>query len=274
MMQYPVDHTSASQLDQFWTCGEQFRRRYVLGHKIPPGIAACTGSAVHKAAEVNWKAKLTSGEDEPLSVLTDAAAEAYDAKVRDEGVFVPEDERPSAPLMLLEGKEQAVALVKPLREDLAPQMRPALVEQRIELARPELPVPILGFVDLYTEDKRLSDIKTSARAWSAQKVLAATQPTLYREMIRQLTGEVPARITIDQLVKTKVPKYEVAEADRTDADTEVLIERFRLMAQTVNAGIFAPADPEHWKCQPKFCGFYWTCKYIPAHRRILPKRSV
>lgn len=42
-------YLSVSQLDTFTRCGEQFRRRFMEGECIPPGIAARIGSGVHKA---------------------------------------------------------------------------------------------------------------------------------------------------------------------------------------------------------------------------------
>jgi hypothetical protein len=47
----------------FQRCGEQYRRRYLENEIIPPGISARIGSGVHKAAEINFRAKIQTGED-------------------------------------------------------------------------------------------------------------------------------------------------------------------------------------------------------------------
>ena len=46
-----IDHISPSMLGLFCRCQEAFRRRYIEGIKLPPGIAACIGTGMHKGAE-------------------------------------------------------------------------------------------------------------------------------------------------------------------------------------------------------------------------------
>jgi len=266
-----IDHISASQFDMFVRCAEQWRRRYIEDEIIPPGIAAHIGSGFHGAAELNFTEKLKSGENQPKNVLQDAAATAYKKRLDEQGVFVPHKERPSLEKDLGAGLDMAVALVDPLLEFAGP-IQPALVEHRATIDVDGLP-QILGFIDLYTTERRLSDLKTTKRTWSQQQADTATQPTLYREMIRAELGEPPASHTIDCFVKTKTPKYERVETVRQDEDFEVLTEKMRLMMRLVNAGLFPPADPGSWVCSPRFCGYFLTCKHIAAHRKILPKRS-
>jgi hypothetical protein len=132
---------------------------------------------------------------------------------------------------------------------------------------------IVGYPDLYTVDKRLSDSKTAGKKWNDQQVQTATQPTLYREMIKAETGSYPALMTIDQFVKTKEPYYARAETTRTADDFRILTDRFRIMMTMINAVIFPPSKPDAWWCCPRWCGLYYFCPAIPEHRKLLPKRS-
>lgn len=266
-----IDHISPTQYDMFTRCAEQWRRRYAEGEIIPPGIAAVTGSGFHAAAELNFTEKMITGEDQPKSVLQDVAATAYRKRLDEQGVFIPHQERPSAEKDLGKGLDDAVRLVDPLLE-FAPPIQPALVEHRSELILDGLP-PIIGFIDLYTTERRLSDLKTAAKKWPQQKADTATQPTVYREMIKREFGEAPAIQTIDCFVKTKTPKYETVETIRKDEDLEVLANKMRLMMRMITAGIFPPADPGSWVCSPRFCGFWYSCPHIANHRKLLPKRS-
>ena len=75
-----------SHLNTGFRCMEQLRRRYFLNEIIPPGIAAGTGTSVHFAAEQNHKIKMVTGEDEPLSVLTDATRDGF-VKAFSNGIF-------------------------------------------------------------------------------------------------------------------------------------------------------------------------------------------
>lgn len=268
-----VRHLSASQYSMWEGCAEQWRRRYLLGERIPPGIAALTGTGVHASTELNFEQKVTTHEDMPLSDLKDAARDAYWHEAEKQGVFVPRDELPGAKGQIADGLDEAVRLVDPLREQFLPQIQPYLYEQRMILKEDDLP-DIVCYPDVLSTDWRLSDLKTTKRKWPDGKVQASHQPTLYREAVFRETGHYPRFITIDQIVKTKVPKYEFAVADRCDEDYQTLLRRFRLMVASCETGLFAPAEPSHWRCSPRFCGYYYTCKFIPPHRRVLPKRSV
>ena len=59
------------------SCGEQYRRRYVLKQIRPPGVALHIGSATHKGVEENLKEKARSGKLLPLDSVTDAAVESF-----------------------------------------------------------------------------------------------------------------------------------------------------------------------------------------------------
>lgn len=267
-----ITHLSLSQLDMFTRCGEQYRRRYLEEEIIPPGISARIGSGVHKAAETNLREKKRTGHDLPLDAVQDCAAEAYHKALQDGVFFAPED-LPSAKKALAEGKDTAVSLATLFRKELAPTITPALVEERIVIDLPGVDLPVVTILDVYTEDKTLRDLKTSGKKWHDGKAHASNQPTAYREAVRQATGEYPAALLFDVLVSNKTPVLQTLSTQRDAQDTAILARKFQLMCASINAGIFLPAQPDHWCCGPRFCGYFFTCPHIPAHRKILPKRS-
>lgn len=135
-----ITHLSASQLGMFQRCGEQWKRRYLEGEVIPPGIAARIGTGVHKAAEANFRFKMETGQDWPLDAVQDAAAEAYD-KALSQGVFISPDEAPGAKLAMAEGKDTAVALATLFRRELARPYSPAWWNTRSRWIFPASPCP-------------------------------------------------------------------------------------------------------------------------------------
>ena len=268
-----TNHRSASQFNMFFGCGQQYAFRYEEGIIIPPSVAALSGLSVHGAAQYNFDQKIESGVDEPLSVLQDVAAETYEKKSED-GFFVADDDKSAAEIIYNEGKDEAVKLVQPLRNDFAPTFQPKFVEQKFEIEVDGLP-PILGFVDLYGNDvetgkPKLIDIKTSKTKWSQAKADAEIQPTLYQTMVRSHGWDVPSEFNFEVLVKTKEPRHETVTTTRNEDDFWALIKRFRVMEEQIQAGNFLPAEPGHWRCSPKWCGYYWMCPYIPDHKKRLP----
>ena len=267
-----IDHLSVSQLDTYTRCGEVYRRRYIEGEIIPPGLPARIGSGVHKGAEVNFKAKMQTGRDEPLSVVQDAAADSY-VKELGKGVFFAPDEVPGAKLAMAAGKDTVVSLAKLFHTELAPQIQPMLVEEKVIIDLPGVDLPVVTILDCYTQTKALRDLKTAGKKWGDDKAHSSNQPTAYREAIKTVTGEYPESIYFDVLVSTKTPSLQTLSTVRTEDDLAILSRKFAFMVAGINAGIFPPAEPGSWMCSPKWCGFWFTCPYIPAHRKILPKRS-
>ena len=72
-----IDSIHQSSLGTALRCGEQFRRRYIEGERVPPGVAAGRGTGVHKANEVNLNQKVITGTDLKLSDLKDAARDGF-----------------------------------------------------------------------------------------------------------------------------------------------------------------------------------------------------
>lgn len=265
-----IEFISQSMMNQWFRCPESFRRRWIEGDIIPPGIAARIGTGLHKGAEVNHRAKVITGEDEPLSIIQDAARDCYVKTVRNEGVFFPPDELSSARKQLLEGIDTTVALAKLYRESFAPKVLPYLIEERLTLDRPGLPIPFAGTIDLLTNDNWLPDIKSAEKKWPSGKADTEIQATLYRELVRERTGSYPNKISFEVFTKSKLEHHSF-ETTRTPEDFELLVRAAAAILKSIQAGIFHPAQPGAWNCGAKWCGYWWTCPWVPEHRKIIPK---
>src|SRR5689334_19813740 len=66
-------HLSVSQLGLLGRCPKAWESRYVLGLKVPPGVAAVIGKGTHKAVELDLGAKMNWGELMTASEVKDAA---------------------------------------------------------------------------------------------------------------------------------------------------------------------------------------------------------
>lgn len=262
-----------SSLSTWEKCGEMFRRRYLEGEIIPPGLAAHVGTGVHKAAEVNHRAKIVTGQDEPLDVLQDAARDGYISAVKTNGAYVAPEDLPSAKIMASAALDETVALARVYHDDVAPAIQPLLVEKWVEIYVPELVPSLSGTVDLIDADNRLIDTKSSARPWPAARADQSHQATIYHKLVEVETGQAPTEIRFDVLVKGAKPRYQPLVTARTEGDWRVLISRLQIMMWMIAAGIFPPAPAGAWVCGPKYCGYFYTCPHIPAHKKLLPKRS-
>ena len=254
----------------FLRCQEQWRRRYLDGEKIPPGIAAHVGSGVHKAIEVDLVQKIETGEDIPEDIVEDAAATGYEECVRD-GVYLTRDEAPAASELLGYGKDSAVRMARHWRRNVAEQVAPAVVEKRYSIEWPGVDVQMVGVIDCADTDAYVRDWKTASRRWARGREDNELQPTIYREIYRRVEGREPAGLVFNLIVDLKGGvQDEERITERTDQDTALVSRIAGNMLRQIEAGVFMPATPGAWNCAEKWCGFWSTCKYVSDRIRRLP----
>jgi hypothetical protein len=239
---------------------------------MPPGIAARIGTGVHKGAEIFNRAKVR-GDIEPKSVVVDAAVDGYKKSCL-RGVHFSPQEKTTAKTQLAEGVDLAATLGGLFYDSLAPTLDPVAVEETIILAEPGLPLPLEGTIDWREADpKKWADLKTAAKKWNQNEADTAIQPVLYPRLVASVTGVVPTELRYEILTKTKTPEHQTITTRRTEDDWRLLKGRINFMWAQLQAGMFPPADPSHWGCSPKWCGYFFTCKHIPAWRKVLPKKG-
>ena len=259
-------HISPSQLARYFTCGEQYRRIYVMKERRPPGIALLKGTAVHGAAESNNRAKLVTRQDLPEATMVEAAVATLEERISVEGLELTREESALGQKAVVGKATDSVARLASLyAREVAPGLMPALVEHSVRVELPGLR-DIVGRIDVVDEQEIIRDLKTSGRAKSADD-LETDQLAFYAAAYEVTTGRLPAAVQLDVLVDTKVPKSQQLRATRNAQDKVVLAARVNAMLMGLEAGVFLPATPGHWACTPKFCGFWDTCPYVNAARR-------
>lgn len=216
---------------------------------------------MHKGIEVNHKAKLLTGKDEPLSVCQDAARDEYCRLIFDHGVFFPKEELSSAKKQLSQGIDITVGLTKSYYEKLAPQVQPVLVEKKIYMEDPDIEVPFVGTIDLLAKPNWLTDMKSATKKWPENKIKTDIQVTLYYKLIKAETGKYPDKMTVEVFTKTKDFEHQTLKAERSEVDWVLLKKRIQLMLKMIKNGCFPPCDPGSYLCNPRYCGYYASCAY-------------
>lgn len=258
-----IEHISPTSLGLFSRCREAFRRRYLCGDIIPPGVAACIGTGVHRAAETNHRQKLETGIDMPADDIKDAARDGFDKAISG-GVFLTEEEKPEAGKVLGEGADTAVAIAAAYAEKVAPLIAPVLVEERLTAEVPGIDVPFLGVVDVVDVNHVCRDLKTAGRKWAAGKASTELQPPIYRYLM-EANGHQFGDFSFEVLTH-KGEHQQCATVPRPE-DMTPIIARAKSLLAAVRSGDFPPAEPGHWMCSPKWCGYYFTCPHIPDYMK-------
>lgn len=256
-LQFPRGYISVSQLNMFMRCGLQYKFRYVDQIVRPPGVSLVEGSSMHKALEVGLREKMDTGNIGPVSVMKDAWHETWTEKKKEIENWGDDGEQK----VVHEVEKRGLTLLGKYHHEKMPVVHPIDVEQRFWTTIGKNNIPVLGYIDMIDQDK--IDL-VNGRSVVDHKVVRATKSQADADNDIQLTlyskvSQAP-RVRFDCFVKTKEPKIKSVSSVRTRHDYRWLARVFDAVAETISAGVFLPADPSHWTCTPKFCGYYYTCR--------------
>lgn len=266
-----LDHLSHSQISMLHKCGEQYRRRYIDGERVPPGVAQIRGRSVHRANERNLVAKVETGA---LLSLDEVQAAARDAVVGElQGEFVLDGDYAELGLERAKGfvQDEVVELATLHATEIAPKLEPKAIEVRIELPPSNaLPVKLVGVLDLVDEHTGVRDTKTAQKSPGADDADLSDQLTAYDLLHRAYYREPPKGLGLDVLVRTPKKgdvKVVSLSTTRSVADLGVYVRRAQAAVRMIEAEIFLPAAQDSWACSAKWCGYSATCLFFRGRPR-------
>jgi len=265
-----IDSIHQSTLSTFLRCGEQGRRRYVEGEKIPPGIAANRGTGVHAANEINLRQKIVSRTDMVLSDLQDAARDGFVHACTENGVYLPPEDLPAKKRLLNAALNDTIRCTEQYRATVAPLLQPVAVEEPF-LIDIGLGLPLGGRMDSQ-EDDSVQDLKSTAKAWNENKIRADIQDVFYT-LAHEKTRGVRPRFDYHVLIARRNKEGQPTSTDHQRFSTwpgereyEALIAKIKVLLHMLKTGTFPPADPSHWICSILWCGFFQTCRYTSGKK--------
>jgi putative RecB family exonuclease len=246
-----IDHLSYSSISSYLSCGANWKFHYLDKIETPTSPALVFGSAFHNTIE-----KWLGGEE---TSLTEAWSQEWSRQIEkqtvDWGTDIPEE-------LFNQGVKIFTdeAIVTGLHETFLQHATMPVIETKVELRVPNVPVPIIGYVDIITGDKVPGDFKTSSRSWTPDKALDETQPLFYLAAMNQMGFPVPDwRFRHYVFVKTKQPKFQVFEHVHNPGQLMWLFQMIQKVWKGIDAGVF-PENPTTWKCSPTYCDFWSICR--------------
>lgn len=269
-----LKHLSWSQMNLLAKCGEQYRRRYVIGEKLPPGIAMLRGRSIHKANEANLVHKMRHGALLEVDDVKQRAVDELSGSVS-AGDFVVDGDYAEMGIKdaISRAKDEAVDLAGLHAEEIAPAIEPDAIEVRIELPSSEiLPVPFVSILDLVDKaegDVMIRDTKTTAKAPPRNAADTSDQLTSQDLAYRARYGQPPHGLSLDYLIRTRNGgiKKDRLETQRTDSDLWTFLQRANAARKMIEAEVFLPTSQDNWACSVKWCGYAPTCPYFRGRRR-------
>lgn len=235
-----IDHLSYSSISGYLQCARHWKFRYVDKEESPKNDALLFGSAWHKMIGL-----VVGG-----GRIGDAMATAFNEIVGDDDSF-PID------LDVLAARMISV----PAIETEILNLKPSQIEYQFELHVPGVPVPMIGFIDMITQDGHVIDFKTASRKWTQDRADNDLQPTFYLAALNQLgLVELPAQFRYMVFTKTRNPEVQILDTTRTAQDVLALYSLIKEVWQAIEAGIYVPNGVGNWKCSSNYCEFWNLCE--------------
>jgi hypothetical protein len=253
-----IEYLSYSSINLFLTCSEAWRRKYIAKEPQSSTPSLLIGSAIHNTIEESIAKRANNINSGTLPQLFPAH---WDMATEKEpncewGADTPEQHYNEG-IRLLSNPElqQMVNRLTPLRDEAG-----LFMERKIELRVPGVPVPIIGYIDIVTNDGVPGDFKTSAQQWTQDKARDELQPLFYLAALNQMGRTVPGlRFRHYVMTKTKVPKVQVIETQHTYDSILWLFGMIQQVWRAIENESFV-VNPHAWLCGPKYCGAWSKCR--------------
>jgi PD-(D/E)XK nuclease superfamily len=260
----PKTFLSHSQYGLYKTCGEAYRRKYVLGQRSGSSGRMAKGVGVHAGIEALLKGKM-AGQVPALSQALAVLEDVFNSVA--ETVEAWEEGEDKSKLL-----DSGRNLLRLFTSHVMPTVKPLAVEKGF--AKKIGDVPMVGWIDLIDSVPMIEvpnmpaeemnnillkpvvvDFKTTTKKWSDDQLAKNTQLTLYAHV------EGIADVRVDQLIQSKTTaKLERGRALRTSRDAAVFEEDVNEVATLIKQGVFPKTTIDSWKCTQKHCEFFSQCR--------------
>lgn len=231
---------SATMINSYLHYPRQFERRYIQGIKDPANGAMVQSKAWHRTVEENYRQKIASGVDLPLTQIQEFFAATFDQAFAAEKIVFRRGET-AAKL-----KEQGLAIAAAYHQAIAPKVRPLLIEERFRVSLgDDFPHDLVGVWDLVDQDGMVIDHKAFARAPSQEEADDNVQLGIYALAYRLRTGKFEKGLRLDIIVKKKPPQPLQLSTTRTNEDCRRLLGICERLAQALKAGGVDPNPRRH-----------------------------
>lgn len=264
----PKPHLSISQLNMLSRCGEQYRQRYILGRKIPPGIALIVGGVVDKSVTRNLSEKLEGRELLPAEAVEDFTAQTF-TQEWDRSDVALSDKEMALGLKVAKGQglDKSVRLAKLHAKEMAPAIQPTHLQRKVEVELVGYPYDLLGYIDIQEGFRSLRDTKTSGKTPASDIADKDDQLTIYAMMVQVLDGAIPGQLCLDYLVDLKTPVAKTFMTMREGEDFKPILRRVESAGVAIEKQVFIPARETDWWCNKKWCGYWETCEFVKHGKR-------
>lgn len=256
-----ISRLSYSSVSAYLTCGRNWKFRYLDRSPVPTAGRLVFGGVLHDTIEAHSRRTAEGGKSLSLTDIWQtkwARRLEQEADNIDWGDDSAEDLYVTG-LRLLQTPEivQTIEAANPL---VSPYGH-LYLEEWVSMKVSGVPVPVVGRIDIITDDGVPGDFKSTSWPWSAEQAMAQLQPLFYLAALRQQAFPHNEEMRFRHYVftTTEEPTAQVIETQRDPSELAFLFEVIREVWEGICAGVFVP-NPDAWKCSPTYCEYWAMCR--------------
>ena len=255
-----IRNLSYSSVSSYLTCGRYWKYRYLDRIPAPVGAALVFGSAFHNTIEAYVRNVAESGSSTELLDIWERERPAMIAR---EGEIAWGDETPDG--LRDQGTHmlrtpEIVRTVQAITPLVGADGR-VHIEDFVKMTVPDVPVPVIGYVDIIASDGVPGDFKTASRTWAEGAAQDELQPLFYLAALEQggYRGNPDLLFRHYVFTKTDPATAQVIESQRVSGEIAFALDMVREVWKGIAEGVFAP-NPTTWKCSSKYCEYWGICR--------------
>lgn len=254
----PRPHFSFSQMDSYLACPHKYYLGYEQGLQwcfIPSVVVF--GSVIHSVLEGFHRSLIALAPQSSIHLEKRFEQEWVRETQKDSIRFKNKEEQK---VMLQQGK----ALVELYHEQFHP-LKPKAVELdfRMPMIRTDTGElgkrDIVGKIDMVENGNIPWEIKTGSKSISQSQADSNMQLTLYSWALSMMYGEHVGTVKVVNLVRTKTPKIQVIETERTPEDHQKLMRVLFGVNDAIEKKVFFANPKSIYGCGN--CTYSPVCEY-------------
>jgi len=256
-----ISRLSYSSTSAYLTCGRWWKFRYVERIPVLTAVRLIFGRVLHDTIEAYIRSAAEGRDGPPLTGIWERE---WTRSLEQEGGNIDWGDDNSEDLCATGLHVLQTPEVVETIAGLTPLVSPyghIYVEEWVSMKVPGVPVPVIGRIDIITDDGVPGDFKSTSRPWSDEQAMAELQPLFYLSALRQrgLPYNEEMRFRHYVFTTSEQPTAQVIETQRHPDELPFLFEMIREVWQGISAGVFVP-NPGAWKCSPKYCEYWAMCR--------------
>lgn len=254
-------HLSKTKLSMYLRCPFQYYCRYIQGLKKPPSSAILMGKCFDTALNYDYGQKISTGVNEPSSVVKDCFAHTFESE-RGDTIF-EKDENPDTM------KDIGVKTVEHFQKNVASKVQPHNIQISDTLEFDNVDYALMVVVDLVTNDGIVVDNKFASRKWSEGNEMKQLDPVIYSLWYEIRNNKPEKTFRFDIGIGTKIPGHQQVERKINAEEKTGFLKLLACVNDNIQydteRGIFYPRV-DNMLCSRKYCGYWEICEREWKHK--------